>query len=392
MPLRPGGGDFVCPPHFSENRHAHRGIMVGNKLSRAEGAMDMVKEREVDGAAWTRRIWAVGLGLLAMVFLLPLLLFSGAEPLVRAGEMEPPAPTASLPILQPPTVTPVPGWDTGQEIRLLHTDGEVETMTLQDYLWGVVAAEMPASFHLEALKAQAVAARTYCLYQMRGGGDKHPGADICGDYTCCQAYVTPAQAVEGWGEDHGLYTDKITQAVAGTDGLLCLYGGAPIDAVFFSSAAGKTSDAVEVWGTQVPYLVPVDSPEGEEVPGWKTVVTFTLEEFRARFLESFSQADLSGPAAGWFSEPTLDSSRAVSAISVGGVEVTGAQARQALGLRSAHFTVEPGEETVVLHVTGYGHGVGMSQYGANALAAQGKDFAAILKWYYTGISVSGLET
>ena len=351
--------------------------------------MEMVKGREVDRSAWTRKVWAVGLGLLALTFLLPLLLISGEEPLV--GESDPPVPTATLPILQPAAVTPVSGWDGGQEIRLLHTDGNVETMTLHDYLWGVVAAEMPASFHPEALKAQAVAARTYCIYQMRGSGDKHPQADVCGDYTCCQAYMTPAQAAEVWGEETRRYTDKIAQAVAGTDGLLCLYGGEPIDAVFFSSAAGKTSDAVEVWGSQVPYLQSVASPEGEEVPGWKTVVTFTLEEFRARFLESFPQADLSGPAAGWFSEPILDSSGAVSAISIGGVDLTGPQARQALGLRSAHFTVEPREETVVIYVTGYGHGVGMSQYGANALADQGKDFETILKWYYTGISVSGLE-
>ena len=351
--------------------------------------MDMVREREVDRGAWVRRGWVVGLGLLALTFLLPLLLMAGEEPLARATQ--PPVPTATLPILQPVAVTPLPGWDGGQEIRLLHTDGTVETMTLQDYLWGVVAAEMPASFHPEALKAQAVAARTYCLYQMRGFEEKHPQADICADYTCCQAYVTPALAAQGWGEEAAWYTDKVTQAVAGTDGLLCLYGGEPIDAVFFSSAAGKTLDAVEVWGAQVPYLRSVVSPEGEEVPGWRTMVTFTLEEFKARFLESYPQADFSGPAPGWFSEPALDSSGAVSTLAIGGVEVTGAQARQALGLRSAHFTVAPGEETVSLYVTGYGHGVGMSQYGANALADQGKDFETILKWYYTGVTVAGLE-
>ena len=363
--------------------------MVGNKPWGAKGERDMVKGREVDRWAWVRQTWAVGLGLVALVFLLPLLFLSGAEPL--AYESVPPVPTATLPILQPPTVSPVPGWDSRQEIRLLHTGGVVETMTLQDYLWGVVAAEMPASFAPEALKAQAVAARTYSIYQMGQSGEKHPGADVCDDYTCCQAYVTPAQAAQSWGEDAERYADKVSQAVAGTDGLLCLYGGAPIDAVFFSSAAGKTSDAVEVWGSQVPYLRSVDSPEGEEVPGWKTVVTFTLEEFRIRFLERFPQADLSGPAVGWFSEPTLDSSGGVASMTVGGVAATGTQLRAALGLRSAHFTVEPGEESVVLYVTGYGHGVGMSQYGANALAAQGEDFETILKWYYTGVTVSGLE-
>ena len=128
----------------------------------------MGKEREGDGWTLTRRTWAVSLGLLAFTFLLPLLLLPGGEPLAR--EAPTPLPTATLPILPPLSVTPVSGWDAGREVRLLHTDGSVEAMTLQEYLWGVVAAEMPASFHPEALKAQAVAARTYSLYQMSGCG------------------------------------------------------------------------------------------------------------------------------------------------------------------------------------------------------------------------------
>lgn len=336
---------------------------------------------------WSRLTLAVGVALVALVFLVPLVLLPWEE---TPKETPTPLPTATLPILPDTAAKPVDGWDEGETVRFLNLAGEVTELTMKEYLWGVVAAEMPAMFHQEALKAQTVAARTYAYRQRELGASKHPDADVCGDYTCCQAYLTREQARESWGEDAAVYEEKIAQAVAHTNGLLCFYGGEPIDALFFSSAAGVTSDAVEVWGAEVPYLRSVESPEGEEVPGWQTLVTFTHEEFVDRFRESWPQADFEGEPESWFSQPTLDHSGAVAAISMGGVEVTGFQARQALGLRSAHFTVEPTGENILIHVTGYGHGVGMSQYGANALAQKGKDFVEILKWYYTGITVEGL--
>lgn len=333
---------------------------------------------------WPRLTLMVGVALVCLTFLVPLLLLPGEE-----SPKETPT-TATLPQLPETAAKPVSGWDEGETVRFLNLGGEVTELTLKEYLWGVVAAEMPAMFHQEALKAQTVAARTYAYRQRELGADKHPQADVCGDYTCCQAYLTRDQARENWGEDAVLYEEKIARAVTDTNGLLCLYKGEPIDALFFSSAAGVTSDAVEVWGAEVPYLRSVESPEGAEVPGWQTLVTFTPQEFADRFRESWPQAEFEGEPESWFSEPTLDHSGAVATISIGGVEVTGFQARQALGLRSAHFTVEPSEENILIHVTGYGHGVGMSQYGANALAQKGKDFVDILKWYYTGITVEGL--
>ena len=340
------------------------------------------------GESWPRLCLIVGVVMVLLTFLIPLLMLPG-EKSVR--ESPTPLPTATLPLL--PAVSgqpePVAGWDEGQTLRFLNLQGVVEELTMADYLWGVVAAEMPASFHVEALKAQTVAARTYAYRQQEKGVDKHPQADVCGDHTCCQAYLTRDQAMENWGAEGETYAQKITAAVSGTDGLLCLYEGEPIDALFFSSAAGVTSDAVEVWGAEVPYLRSVESPEGVEVPGWQTLVTFTPEEFMDKFRETYPQADFSGEPESWFSEAALDPSGAVAAITIGGVEVTGLQARQALGLRSAHFAVEPSAETVLIHVTGYGHGVGMSQYGANNLAQQGKHFEEILTWYYTGVTVSG---
>ncbi|MDE6107254.1 MAG: stage II sporulation protein D [Oscillospiraceae bacterium] len=336
---------------------------------------------------WPRLTLMVGVALVALTFLVPLLFLPGEE---STRESPTPLPTATLPVLPDTAAKPVAGWDEGQTVRFLSLGGEVTELTLKEYLWGVVAAEMPAVFDLEALKAQTVAARTYAYRQRELGVEKHPQADVCGDYTCCQAYLTREQATENWGEDAPTYREKITRAVADTNGLLCLYEGEPIDALFFSSAAGVTSDAVEVWGAEVPYLRSVESPEGAEVPGWQTLVTFTHQEFMDRFRESWPEAEFEGEPESWFSQPTLDHSGAVATITMGGVEVTGLQARQALGLRSAHFTVEPTGENILLHVTGYGHGVGMSQYGANALAQEGKNFEEILKWYYTGITVEGL--
>jgi len=351
----------------------------------------MVRQDERKAAAWPRRTVAVALALLALFFLLPLLMLPEEAP--RAKETEPPLPTATLPVVTAPPKTaaaPVPGWDDAQTVRLLRSDGTVEKLTMAQYLRGVVSAETPASFHIEALKAQAVCARTYCVHQMKNAPDKHLQADVCADFACCQAYMTDAQAAQSWGEEAQRWGDKIAQAVSDTDGLLCLYDGEPIDAVFFSSSAGKTSDAAEVWGKAVPYLVSVDSPEGEEVPGWQTVVTFTPAEFTARFTASCPQADFSGDPARWFGDLETDSSGAVKSVTVGGVKVTGGQIRNILGLRSTHFTAAASEKDVTFWVTGYGHGVGLSQYGANALAGEGRTFQEILEWYYTGVTVAGL--
>ena len=260
---------------------------------------------------------------------------------------------------------------------------------MADYLWRVVAAEMPASFEPEALKAQAVTARTYTLYKRSiGVNPNHPDADVCADINCCQAYLDPDKAAANWGDSAQTYTEKIAQAVSSTDGQAILYDGAPIDAVFFSSAAGRTLSSVEVWGGSVPYLESVESPEGEEVPNYRTTVEVPAEEFRTTFLAQYPQADLSGEASEWFGETVPTSSGGVETMSVGGVTVKGTALRTLFGLRSASFTVEAEGDQVVFSVTGYGHGVGMSQYGANALAKEGKSYLDILTHYYTGVTVA----
>ena len=171
--------------------------------------------------------------------------------------------------------------DSGHTLKIQGSDGQITQMDLNQYLWGVVAAEMPASFHEEALKAQAVAARTYALH--RGKTNNHPDADLCTDYRCCQAWIAKDQAQSNWGDKAIEYTNKITAAVADTANQVILYDGQLIDAVFHSSSASATQDAVEVWGNSVPYLQSVTSPEGDGVPDYESQVTFSSQEFKDKF-------------------------------------------------------------------------------------------------------------
>ena len=315
--------------------------------------------------------------LLLLFFILPVLLIRG-EPLAGQVGEEP----SLLPLYQGGTQGER---DRGRQVSLLREDGNVEQMTLGDYLWGVVAAEMPASFELEALKAQAVAARTY--WAVLAGTSRHDGADICADSGCCQAYIDRGKALANWGDKGAEYAARIAQAVEQTDGLYVSYEGKPIQAVFFSCAPGSTVDAQAVWGRAVPYLVSVDSPEGEEVPNYRSQLTMTTGEFRALVKEQYPDADLGGPVSGWISDFAWEPSGMVNTVKVGGIRLTGGQVRKLLGLRSACFGVSVRGEEMTFHVTGYGHGVGMSQYGANAMARQGKTFEDILTWYYTGTQV-----
>jgi len=277
--------------------------------------------------------------------------------------------------------------DRGRAVRLQTAEG-VREVTMEDYLWGVVAAEMPASFEEEALMAQACAARTYTVIQQ--SSPKHEGADICGDSTCCQAYVEREAALARWGLNAGEYEDKISRAVAETDGLGILYEGEPIQALFFSSAAGVTADAAQVWGNGVAYLKSVSSPEGEEVPNYNTRVELTAEEVRQLTLAAYPGADLSGSPDGWFRDMFRGEEGPVRSLVLGGITLSGSQVRSLFSLRSAAFEVEWNGETFVFSVTGYGHGVGMSQYGANAMAKEGSTFRDILTWYYTGTEVKEL--
>ncbi len=277
-----------------------------------------------------------------------------------------------------------------RDVTLTIQDGDTtEQMTLERYLTGVVRGEMPASFEMEALRAQAAAERSYVYYQLAAGRkDAHPDADFCTDHTCCSAYLSETAAREKWGGDFAPWNTRVEQAVSDTDGQVVLYNGRPILAVFHSSSAGRTAAAGDVWSGDLPYLVSVDSPEGEEtVPNYYSTVTFTAAEAKEKLLAAHPELKLSGTPDRWFGAAAENGSGRVETVSVGGTDIEGTELRRIFGLRSACFTVAADSESVTFRVTGYGHGVGMSQYGANQLAREGKIWQEILEWYYTGATV-----
>ena len=262
------------------------------------------------------------------------------------------------------------------------TDGGAVTMDMQEYLVGVVAAEMPASFQEEALKAQAVAARTYAMYCALG--QKHGEAQVCTDYTCCQAWQSEEALRQKWGGNYDACSQKIRAAVEATAGQYLSYEGQPVFAAFHSSSAGATEDCGQVWNPS-PYLVSVSSPEtAEDVPNFVSTVDCTPLDFRDTLLYAHPEADFTGEESGWIGEISLDGSGRVASAVLGGVSMKGTELRQLFGLRSTAFCLEYTGESFRFTVTGYGHGVGMSQYGANVMAREGGTYTGILAHYYPG--------
>lgn len=272
-------------------------------------------------------------------------------------------------------------------------DGEVQELELEDYLWGVVAAEMPAAFHQEALCAQAVAARTYTVYRMANPTPNHPEADICGDPGCCQAWISREERLNDWTKSERKACEKkINKAIRKTAGQALYYDDTPIMAAFHAASAGSTKSAQEVWGEEYPYLQEVPSPEDDaSVPNYYSTVTLSKEAFSSIFLDAYPKAVLDGDGSSWFGKVKYDKAGLPVSLSVGGVTVDTGQMRTLYELRSASFSVECEGDNVTFYVTGYGHGVGMSQYGANALAKQGKKFQEILQWYYPGTELKQVK-
>ncbi len=275
-----------------------------------------------------------------------------------------------------------------------HTSGQVLELTMQEYVLGAVLAEMPATYGTEALKAQAVAARTYA-YRQREKQSFSPdpelmGADISNDSSKYQAYFTPEQAKSFYGSGYSSYLGKAKEAVDLTDRLILVYDGEPIVAAFHSMSSGRTESAEVVWGDPVDYLIPVESKSDEDSPSYLDEKTYSSGELRLIAEKALPDAELSDDPESWFSIEKTSPSGTVTDISVGGKIISGAEFRQMLSLRSASFTISYDDEKEEFSITtrGYGHGVGMSQYGANSMAADGSDFEEILAHYYTGAELT----
>lgn len=272
------------------------------------------------------------------------------------------------------------------------TCGQILELPMRDYVIGAVMAEMPASYHEEALKAQAVAARTYAVRQREkqklSPNPELMGADISNDSTKFQAYFTPEQAKTFYGDSYETYYEKVAKAVDETGNAVLVYNGEPIVAAFHSTSGGRTESAEIVWGNAVDYLVPVESAEDENSPSYLEEQLFSEAEFREMLKAEYPEANFSEAPETWISIKEKSSSGTVVEMTAGGEVLTGIDFRHIFSLRSANFTVEYTEGQFTVTTRGNGHGVGMSQYGANAMANAGADYKEILLHYYMGAELN----
>ena len=265
-------------------------------------------------------------------------------------------------------------FDTGLSLRVLVGD-EVRVMDLREYLKGVVSGELPKDFPVEAVKAQAVAARTFTLRCCQRS--KHAQADVCTDSACCQAWTELTNPVA-------------CEAVEETDGMVLLYEDELIDATYFSCSGGRTEAAVAVWGGEVPYLQAVDSPGEEGAEPYKDTVELSTQAFGARLQTLKPELILSDKPTQWIGKIRYTQGNGIDTVEICGLLFRGTELRKLLGLRSTNMRFAVTEDSITISTLGYGHRVGMSQSGAKARAEQGSDFREILQHYYQGIKIKRL--
>lgn len=273
------------------------------------------------------------------------------------------------------------------KLQLQVSAGQVESMPLEQYIIGVVAGEMPASFHQEALKAQAVAARTYTLLRLNreSQDEKHPAAHLCADPAHCQTWIDAAEMRKRWGWHFRANYNKIATAVKETRGQVLTYDGELIDPVYHASCGGRgTEDAREVWGHEVPYLKSVrctfDPPDRQE----PVVTRLSLQDLISRLGISEQSVPAAAGSGKVVEIQEHTESGRVKSVKVGSQICQGVDVRKELGLRSTDFKVTSSGKEIVFTTIGYGHAVGMCQYGADGLAKRGAKYNQILAHYYKG--------
>lgn len=337
---------------------------------------------------WVSLLLTLGGILLPLAFMDEVGLATADTPDTEGSVLRAPESPASAP-------TPSPSEDVGQAPRLHDSEitftaligGEKVQTTVEEYLPQALAAEMPVSFEPEALKAQAVAARTYIVYCTEHQNPKHPDADLCTDSGCCMAWLDEASLRAHWGADYETNLKIMKSAVQDTDGRILMCNAEPILASFHSSSAGMTENGSELWGN-VPYLTAVSSPETEnDVPDFVTTVEVSAENLKESLLLLRPETVFPEDANQWLQDPDLDESGRVRSMTIAGTRFTGQELRKLFSLRSTAFTLIYENGIFKFTVTGYGHGLGLSQYGANVLARKGFTWEEILHHYYTDTDI-----
>lgn len=261
-------------------------------------------------------------------------------------------------------------------INVRRNNGNIEKYELEEYIIGVVGAEMPASFNKEALKAQSVVARTYALKSIKN--NKQLTSD-----NSTQNFKDNNELKKMWGSSYNTYYNKIKSAVLETKGLYLSYNNDYVDAVYHSTSNGNTEDAVYVWGNSVPYLKSVSSEYDNTNKNYSSSITLTYNEISNKLKNSIDSNTK-------FNIISRTSGNRVKEIEINGTTYSGVEFRKLLNLRSADFSIENNGANVVISTNGYGHGVGMSQYGANGMANNGSIYTDILLHYYTGVSIKNI--
>jgi stage II sporulation protein D len=274
-----------------------------------------------------------------------------------------------------------------EQVNLLHTeDGNIENIGLEEYLYGVVSAEMPASYETEALKAQAVVARTYTKYKQKE--KKHENADICDSSLCCQAWISKENRFARWDENERESNwEKIVNAVNSTAGKYIVYEGEPINALFHSNSAGMTESPINVWGGNYPYLESVETSGEEAYSTYSSEVEISKDELIQKMLEKYSKFEIDFSKDDCMRILEYNESGRVKTLKVGNVNLSGVEARSIFGLKSAKFEFMLEGDNIKFLILGYGHGVGLSQSGSDSLAKQGLSYEEIIHHYYKNVEI-----
>ena len=276
-------------------------------------------------------------------------------------------------------------------IKLLHKkSGQIEEIPIDEYLYGVVSAEMPANYDIEALKSQAVAARTYTIYQISNNNGKHGEADICDDSTCCQAWISKEERMQRWSEEEKENNwEKIVSAVNSTAGQIITYNNKAINAFFHSNSGGITETVANVWnGSDLPYLKSVETSGEEGYSQYSSEVIISKTDLLEKLKKEYSDIKINFDEKECIKILDYTESGRVRTVKFGNTEIAGTKVRSIIGLKSTNFSIKIDGNSISFSVKGYGHGVGMSQTGADSMAKQGKNYEEILKHFYTGVDIT----
>ncbi len=278
------------------------------------------------------------------------------------------------------------------KINLLHKKtGQVEQVNIDEYLCNVVSAEMPADYEVEALKAQAIVARTYTIYKVLN--KKHDNADICDDSTCCQAWISKEDRLARWEESKRESNwQKICNCVNDTKGKIITYNNQPINAFFHSNSGGVTEIPVNVWGgTGYPYLQSVETSGEDAYTQYSSEAILTQEELINKLKTKYNDISIDFAKNEDIKILEYTEGTRVKTVKFGNHELSGVETRTLLGLKSTNFEITKEGNNIKFSVKGYGHGVGMSQTGADSMAKQGNSFEEIIKHFYSGVEIKDVN-